>query len=217
MKFTLPMDIEPMFDFLSHIKNKRPMRIVVNGHPALRRVSDPVAGIDDEARALAEELLRSLLESEVPGVGLAAPQIGVNKRMIALMTAVDDDRRNPRIGLSPGEMILEPRMPMVLVNPEIVACGEEMSTSEEGCLSLPGVSGEVTRPKTVTLHATTIDGEEFTIECGGLLARCLQHEIDHLDGILFYDRLSEAEKKAGAAQMRLLARREAAKSNSQAK
>ena len=217
MKFTLPMDIEPMFDFLSHIKNKRPMRIVVNGHPALRRVSDPVAGIDDEARALADELLRSLLESEVPGVGLAAPQIGVNKRMIALMTAVDDDRRNPRIGLSPGEMILEPRMPMVLVNPEIVACGEEMSTSEEGCLSLPGVSGEVTRPKTVTLHATTIDGEEFTIECGGLLARCLQHEIDHLDGILFYDRLSEAEKKAGAAQIRLLAKREAAKSNSQAK
>ena len=187
MKFTLTMDIEPMFDFLSHIKNKRPMRIVVNGHPALRRVSDPVAGIDDEARALADELLRSLVESEVPGVGLAAPQIGVNKRMIALMTAVDDDRRNPRIGLSPGEMILEPRMPIVLVNPEIVACGEEMSTSEEGCLSLPGLQGTVTRPNHVICEAYNEDMALCRIEGEELLARAICHELDHLDGKLYVD------------------------------
>ena len=196
-----------MFDFLKQLKRNRPMRIVVNGHPALRQLSTPVEIIDDETRALAENLIRSLLESEVPGVGLAAPQIGVNRRMIVVKTTDDKGRVAP--DALPGELLLGPLMPVVLVNPEIVAHSEETVCEEEGCLSLPGVSGKVTRWKTVTLHAKLIDNQELTVECGGLLSRCLQHEIDHLDGKLFYDRISPEEQKQAAPIMRKLARREA--------
>ncbi len=184
------------------------MRIVANGHPALRTPSLPVGEITPEVRKLAQELIRSLMESEVPGVGLAAPQIGVDTRMIALMTVSEKGRSRP--GALPGELLLESQMPLVLVNPEIVASSPETCTAEEGCLSLPGISGHVTRPAVVTLHARTLDGQEFTAECGGLLARCLQHEIDHLDGKLFYDHLSPEEKKAADPQMKRLAKREAA-------
>ena len=183
------------------------MRIVVNGHPALRQISTPVEVIDDEAKALAENLVRSLMESEVPGVGLAAPQIGVNRRMIVVKTTDEQGRTRP--DALPGELLLAPRMPVVLVNPEIVAHSEETVCEEEGCLSLPGISGKVTRWATVTLHTQLIDGQEFTAECGGLLSRCLQHEIDHLDGKLFYDRISAEEQKKAAPVMRKLARREA--------
>ncbi|MGN0867501.1 MAG: peptide deformylase [Oligosphaeraceae bacterium] len=184
------------------------MRIVVHGHPALRTPSAPVEEITPEIRDFAKELLRSLLESEVPGVGLAAPQIGVDIRMIALMTV--DEKRRSRPGALPGELVLESQMPLVLVNPEIVDASAETCTAEEGCLSLPGVAGHVTRPATVTLHARMLDGQEITAECGGLLARCLQHEIDHLDGKLFYDRLSPEEQKKADPQMKKLSKQEAA-------
>ncbi len=184
------------------------MRIVVHGHPALRTPSVPVGEITQEIRDFAQELLRSLRESEVPGVGLAAPQIGVDIRMIALMTV--DEKHRSRPGALPGEVVLESQMPLVLINPEIVDASTETSTAEEGCLSLPGVEGHVTRPTTVTLHATMLDGQEITAECGGLLARCLQHEIDHLDGKLFYDRLSPEEQKKADPQMKKLSKQEAA-------
>ena len=196
-----------MFDFLKQLKRNRPMRIVVNGHPALRKVSEPIAAIDDDVRALAENLVRSLVESEVPGVGLAAPQIGINRRMIVVKTT--DDKGRVSSDALPGELILGPRMPVILINPEIVAHGEETVCEQEGCLSLPGVTGEVTRWAVVTLRAQLLDGQIFTAECGGLLSRCLQHEIDHLDGKLFYDRLAADEQKAAAPVMRKLARREA--------
>ncbi len=197
-----------MFDFLKQLMKGRPMRIVAYGNPALRAISAPVEAITPEVKAFGKELVRSLLESETPGVGLAAPQVGVNTRMIALMT-VDPDTRRSRPGALPGELMLEGQMPLVLVNPEIVSHGEATSTCLEGCLSLPGVDGHVTRPATVVLHARLLNGEEFTAECGGLLARCLQHEIDHLDGKLFYDHLSEAEKKSAESQMKKLSKQEA--------
>lgn len=196
-----------MFDFLKQLKRNRPMRIVVNGNPALRNVSTPILKIDDDVRTLAENLLRSLMESEVPGVGLAAPQIGVNRRMIAVKTT--DDKGRCRPNALPGELILAPLMPVVLINPEIVAHSEETVCEEEGCLSLPGVTGKVTRWATVTLHTQLLDGQDLTAECGGLLSRCLQHEIDHLDGKLFYDRISPEEQKIAEPVMRKLARREA--------
>ncbi|MCQ2396384.1 MAG: peptide deformylase [Lentisphaeria bacterium] len=196
-----------MFEFLKQFKKDRPMRIVVNGHPALRAISAPVTEISKDEMQLADELKRSLEESEIQGVGLAAPQIGVNKRMIVIKTTGDDGRSRP--GALPGELILDPLMPVVLVNPEIVASSEETSTVEEGCLSLPGVNGHVTRPVSVTLHATLMDGQELTAECGGLLARCLQHEIDHLDGKLFFDKIPADEQKAAMPQMKKLSKREA--------
>ena len=197
-----------MFEFLKQFLPNRPMRIVVNGHPALRAKSLPINKIDDDARRLGEELVRSLRGSEVAGVGLAAPQIGVTRRRIVIDTASRPDAP-PRADLSPGEILLEPRMPLVMVNPEILSAGAECESSSEGCLSLPGVSGKVTRPVRVVLKTQFLDGSEVTVECGGLLARCLQHEIDHLDGILFYDRLDAKEQKAAAETMERLARREA--------
>ena len=100
-------------------------------------------------------------------------------------------------------------MPLVMVNPEILSASAEQETASEGCLSLPGVSGHVTRPRRVILKTQFLDGSSVTVECGGLLARCLQHEIDHLDGRLFYDHLPKAEQKAADETMRRLAKREA--------
>ena len=197
-----------MFEFLKQFLPNRPMRIVVNGHPALRAKSAPVTEITDEIRHLGDELVRSLRGSEVAGVGLAAPQIGVNRRMIVIDTAPGPDAP-PRADLSPGELLLEPRMPLVMVNPEIVSASEACATAREGCLSLPGVEGKVTRPSRVVVRTQFLDGSGATVECGGLLARCLQHEIDHLDGKLFYDHLSAEEQKAAGETMRRLAKREA--------
>lgn len=183
------------------------MRIVVNGHPALRRPSLRIDSITPEILQLGKDLTRSLLECETPGVGLAAPQIGINLRAIVVKTCDDNGRSRP--GALPGELLLDPQMPVVLINPEIISVSAETDTISEGCLSLPGVSGKVTRPVSVVLHAQLLDGSEITAECGGLLARCLQHEIDHLDGTLFYDRISKSEQRAAAAVMEKLAKREA--------
>ena len=194
-----------MFEFLKQLKRNKPMRIVVNGNPALRSISAPIDEITAETRNFAAELTRSLVESETPGVGLAAPQVGVNLRMVVIDTRSDE---GPRPDALPGELMLEPQMPVVLINPEIISSSSECECTSEGCLSLPGVSGHVTRPKTVVLKSRMLNGSEFTAECGGLLARCLQHEIDHLDGILFYDRIPQDEQRKGKTQMARLEKRE---------
>jgi len=171
----------------------RKYRIVYNGNPALRRKSLPVTQITPAIREMAERMLVTLRDSEVPGVGLAAPQIGENVRMIVIDTR-PTSKKEARQATSPGEQLLNPRMPMALVNPEIVSYSAEKNVRGEGCLSLPGIGGDVRRSTLVTLKAQDIDGREILVECGGLLARCLQHEIDHLDGILFVDRISSEER-----------------------
>lgn len=194
-----------MFEFLKQFKRNKPMRIVVNGNPALRRKSEAVNEINAEIRNFAGELSRSLAESETPGVGLAAPQVGVNLRMIVIDTRSDDGIAPDA---SPGELLLEPMMPVVLLNPTVLSASEETEETGEGCLSLPGVSGRVRRPSRIILQAQLLNGQPLTVECAHLLARCLQHEIDHLDGILFCDRISASEQKRAKAQMERLERRE---------
>ena len=114
---------------------------------------------------------------KAPGIGLAAPQVGVSERLIVLDVADGEERR-----------------PMVLVNPEIVWRSGERATAEEGCLSLPGQFADVTRPQAVKVRYLTEHGEERVLEADGLLARCVQHEIDHLDGILFVDHLTALKR-----------------------
>lgn len=99
-------------------------------------------------------------------------------------------------------------MPLVLINPEVIDASKEQEEETEGCLSLPGVSGTVSRPSRIVVRARTIDNEVLTAECEGLLCRCLQHEIDHLDGILFYDHLSAAEQKKANPVMKQLEKSE---------
>jgi len=194
-----------MLGFMEKLRRPRKLRIVVNGHPSLRKVSRPIVNITAEVRELAERMIVTMLTNEVVGVGLAAPQVGVNIRLIVVKTC-SDRGHGDAAELSPGELLLNPRMPLALVNPELLSVSSELSTEVEGCLSLPGVDGRVTRPARVLLRASTLDGEVLTVECAGLLARCLQHEIDHLDGRLFYDCLSGEEQRRNAAVMRSLER-----------
>jgi len=151
-------------------------RILIAPHPLLKLKARPVERIDDEIRRLMDDMLETMYRA--PGIGLAAPQIGVSLRVVVIDLAKKD----------------EPPAPMRLVNPEITWRSEEQVVMEEGCLSLPEQFAEVTRPAAVKVRFLDERGEEREIAADGMLARCLQHEVDHLDGILFVDRLSPLKR-----------------------
>ena len=159
------------------------------GDPVLRRKARPVAAVTREVRKLADRMIATMYAK--CGVGLAAPQVGKSVRLIIVDTENHD--APPAPDASPGELLLGPRMPLPLINPEILAFSDQVATVSEGCLSVPKINADVTRPIAVLLRAATLEGETIEIYCTGLLARCLQHEIDHLDGILFPNRLSKDE------------------------
>lgn len=142
----------------------------------LRARAKPVGPADeDRVRALAPRMLASMYAA--PGIGLAAPQVGEMLRLVVIDLQKEESRN-----------------PMVLVNPEILAASAETATREEGCLSLPGQYAEVTRPARVKVRYQDLAGARREIEADGLLATCLQHEIDHLDGVLFVDYLSALKR-----------------------
>jgi peptide deformylase len=151
------------------------LEILQAPHPMLKAKAKPVARIDDKLRRLAADMLETMYKA--PGIGLAAPQVGISERLIVIDVAEGDERR-----------------PMALVNPEIVWCSGECATAEEGCLSLPGQFADVTRPQQVKVSYLSEHGEERELAAEGLLARCVQHEIDHLDGVLFVDHLSALKR-----------------------
>jgi len=144
--------------------------------PRLRARARPVGPGDAEAvRDLAPRMLAAMYRA--PGIGLAAPQVGSLLRLVVI------------------DLQLEERPdPMVLVNPEVVAASEALATREEGCLSLPGQYADVTRPARVKVRYRDLDGARREVEAEGLLSACLQHEIDHLDGVLFVDHLSALKR-----------------------
>jgi peptide deformylase len=147
-------------------------------HPLLKLRAAPVTPSDAGLRRLADDMLETMYKA--PGVGLAAPQVGMSKRLCVIDIA---DRKKD-----------EEPSPLVLLNPSVSWSSAEEVLVEEGCLSLPGQFAEVSRPVAVRVRYQDLDGEEREIEGDGLLARCLQHEIDHLDGILFVDRLSALKR-----------------------
>ena len=153
--------------------------------PVLRRVARPVESFDEPLHSLVQDLAETMYHA--PGVGLAAPQVGVELRV----AVVDVAPRTPESRLH------------VLVNPRVVAC-EGRQSEEEGCLSIPGLSEKVDRPARVRVEAHTAAGERFELEGEGLLARALCHEIDHLDGILFVDRLTGLRKELTHRRLRRL-------------
>jgi len=146
--------------------------ILVAPHPVLKAKSKPVSKVDDEVRKLMDDMLETMYAA--PGVGLAAPQVGVGRRIVVIDVAGKD----------------EPPAPLFLVNPEVVWQSEELSVYEEGCLSVPKQYADVERPARVRVRYLDRDGKRQEVEGDGLLAVCLQHEIDHLDGTLFIDHLS---------------------------
>ena len=145
--------------------------------PRLRRISEPIAEVNDEIRRLAEDMLETMYDE--PGIGLAAPQVGHAIRLIVVDTDWTEEGAD--------------RKPTVLVNPEIHHC-EGTLVWNEGCLSVPDLTADVERAERVVLHAQDLDGNAVVEEVEGLRAVCFQHEIDHLDGNLFLDRLSRLKR-----------------------
>ena len=141
------------------------------GNPVLRTKSQRITEVTEETRLLAERMMQCMYNEN--GIGLAAPQIGQNIRMFVIYTAQDQDT----LYTTPGEAMLSPRMPIALINPEIISTSGPDTAFVEGCLSIPGVKASVYRPEIIHLRAETLNGELIDIECGGLLARCAQHEM----------------------------------------
>lgn len=152
------------------------------GNPLLRQKSLPVAEIDDHVRDIVDDILRALRERN--GAGLCAPQIGELLRIFVVQ--VDSDEED-------GTGFMTP--PLVCINPTIEIIGDEYETTLEGCLSIPKVYEEVERPYRVRLTAMDLDGKTFTEEAFGYRARCMLHENDHLNGVLFIDRIGQKRKK----------------------
>ncbi len=150
--------------------------ILVIPDKRLRLKSEPVKAIDKDIRALIEDMFETMYAA--PGIGLAAIQIGVPKRVVTIDLAKKDD----------------PAEPQVFINPEIVWSSEEKATYEEGCLSIPEYYEEVERPKSVRVKFLDRDGKPQEIEAEGLLGTCLQHEIDHINGVLFIDHISKLKR-----------------------
>lgn len=162
--------------------------LIILPDPVLRRLSKPLERVDDSVRKLADDMLETMYDA--PGIGLAAIQIGEPVRMLVIDLAKED----------------EPKAPQVFINPQIVATGDEASVYEEGCLSIPDYYAEVERPATLTVSYVDRDGKEQTVEADGLLATCLQHEIDHLNGVLFIDHISKLKRDMVMRKFKKLAK-----------
>ncbi len=183
------------------------MRVI--GDPILSQKAVPIVQIDEDIRKFGTKLLEMMLEYD--GVGLAAPQVGVGLRIIALLVPRPNPANLNRL-LSPGEELLAQKMPAVIINPRILSFSEECESREEGCLSIPNIFASVERSSRIIFEGLVNYNEKITIECAGLLARAIQHELDHLDGILFVDRL---DKKTFAKIKKRLGtlKKDAAKNN----
>jgi peptide deformylase len=152
--------------------------------PLLKQVSKPVEAVDDELRALMDDMLETMYAA--PGIGLAAIQIGVPKRVIVMDLARED----------------EPKQPRYFVNPEVTWQSDELFVYQEGCLSVPEIYDDVERPARVRLSYLDYDGNRVEEEAEGLFAVCIQHEMDHLEGVLFIDHLSRLKRDRAVAKVK---------------
>ena len=150
-------------------------KILVEPDPLLRKKCEPLEKVDDDLRKFMNEMLATMYDA--PGIGLAAIQVGVLKRVVVIDLS-KDEKKNP----------------LFLINPEIVHKSKNTSIYEEGCLSLPGQFAEIERPAECILQYIDYNGKKKELKAKGLLATCIQHEVDHLDGILFIDYLSKLKK-----------------------
>jgi peptide deformylase len=170
------------------------LEITKLGEEILRKTAEPVQEINDEIRQLAEDMFETMIEAD--GVGLACPQVGKNLRMFVVIA--DDDVRR------------------VFINPEIIKTSEELGDYDEGCLSIPKVYETIRRPIKVTVQAFNEKGKPFTLDADGLLARIIQHENDHLNGIMFIDRGDKDFAEKTEAQFKKRAERAGEKAKAKA-
>ncbi len=173
------------------------------GHRALRKKSCDVCEITNDIQRLAQNMIETMHAEG--GIGLAAPQVGININLVVIDIPGSSQPDNPDLpSTSPGEINLLPLMPLILINPKLSNFSETKTEYVEGCLSIPGIKSKVYRPEFHDLEATLINGKTISYRCGGLLARCLQHEHDHLEGILFLDLLSKPKQKSLDGQLKKL-------------
>jgi len=169
----------------------RPLEILKYGHPALRSKGSRVEKIDSSIRKLAEEMIVTMYDAE--GCGLAAQQIGRSLQLAVIDVMPALEERPSRAWMDGLEVELDPLMPLIMINPEIIPVGDHHSRDVEGCLSIPGLHTEVNRPTRVSIVCQNLDGKRIALEAEGLLSRAAQHENDHLNGILFIDHLTPTE------------------------
>lgn len=167
-----------------------PLEIVKYGHPALRTPGKRVQEITPGLRRFAEDMIETMRKAE--GVGLAAQQVAQPIQLCVVEIPESDDRPST-LWVDGQPQPLPQHMPMVLINPDVKP-GREKVLGTEGCLSFPEISAEIRRPARCRVTALGIDGKPLAFECDGLLARAIQHEVDHLKGILFIDRMDSATK-----------------------
>ena len=151
-------------------------KIIIEPDTILRKKSETLEKVNNELRSLMDDMLETMYAA--PGIGLAAVQVGILKRLIVIDISKDKEKKNP----------------LFLINPEIVSRSKKTSVYEEGCLSLPGYFAEIERPAECKIEYLNYEGKKSEIDANGLLATCIQHEVDHLNGILFIDYLSKLKK-----------------------
>ena len=176
-------------DLISPVMTIKP--IILLPDAVLRKPSEPVERFDDELAKFAADMTETMYDA--PGIGLAAVQVGVLRQMLVVDVSKDEDNQNPE----------------VFINPEIVDESDERSVYEEGCLSIPDYYAEVERPAAIKVKYLDLSGKEQFIEADGLMATCLQHEIDHLNGVLFIDYLSKLKKNMVIKKFTKMAKQQA--------
>lgn len=177
-----------------------PTKLRIDLYPTevLRMKADPVPiedGVDASMRAVAERMIELMRGAD--GIGLAAPQVGIPVRLFVAHVPP-----NPELEPDPSGLPISSEKPQVFFNPEIIAFSRDLEPYEEGCLSLPGINGEVNRPSTVTMRAIDLEGKTVELEATGLMARCWQHEIDHLDGVLIIDKMTQMARLKNRARIK---------------
>ena len=151
-------------------------KILILPDPILRKVSEPISSVSTEIKKLMDDMLETMYAA--PGIGLAAVQIGILKRVIVIDLSKENEKKNP----------------LFIINPEISYKSKELVSYEEGCLSIPNQFAEVKRPSSCKVNFLDYNGKKKEMNAEGLLATCIQHEIDHLNGVLFIDHLSKLKK-----------------------
>ena len=176
------------------------LQILEYGDPILRAKGKPIENIDDRIRELAANMIETMHAAN--GVGLAAQQVGESLQLTVLDVSLVEDRPST-LKVDGEEVDPKAAMPLVLINPEIELQGAT-ETGVEGCLSFPEITGDIERATSVTVRAQTLEGSAIEIEATGFLARAIQHEGDHLNGILFIDRMNSAAKAALSSRLKRL-------------
>jgi peptide deformylase len=174
--------------------------------PQLKQISAPVTSFDAELKALVADMFETMYDA--PGIGLAAIQIGVPLRVLVIDLQPDDEDAEPEVCTSHGghHHTHQPvkREPRVFINPEILDPSEEHTVYSEGCLSVPEIYADVERPSRIRARWQDVDGKSYEEDIDGLLATCLQHEMDHLEGILFIDHLSRLKRQMALKKLEKL-------------